>query len=402
MKIVVFNVRHGANLGDQLIAECLAAELRAADAAATVVTEDLAGRDAPQTGAGTRGMRVAALAILAALPGSLRQMVAGRMLDRLVGRRLMPRWRSLLADADAIVIGGGGIFADSDLNFPKKIAAALRAAAERDLPVAIHAVGVSPHWSRAGRRLFGEGLSAARLSGISVRDDRARDLWNAELSGYTLPAVTIAPDPALTLSAHFPATPTRRGGPTHIGLCLTSPTALRYHGRDTWSARAIEQWYCALAAELTRRGHLVVGFTTGTIEDDRFAAAIETRFVAATGGKGRIAPTCTSAAELVSLIGEFHGLVAHRLHALIVGYAAAIPGLALAWDAKMVGQMEMLGHPDRLLDPKRSTATETADRLNAIIADGVDLDRRDALIAEARASTQALVRTLRAAVTAHG
>lgn len=131
----------------------------------------------------------------------------------------------------------------------------------------------------------------------------------------------------------FPATPTRRGGPTHIGLCLTSPTALRYHGRDTWSARAIEQWYCALAAELTRRGHVVVGFTTGTIEDDRFAAAIETRFVAATGGKGRIAPTCTSAAELVSLIGEFHGLVAHRLHALIVGYAVAIPGLALAWDA---------------------------------------------------------------------
>jgi hypothetical protein len=69
------------------------------------------------------------------------------------------------------------------------------------------------------------------------------------------------------------------------------------------------------------------------------------------------------------------------LHALIVGYTGAMPGLALAWDAKMVGQMEML---------------------DTIIADGTDLDRRDALFAEARASTQALMRTLRATVTAHG
>jgi hypothetical protein len=55
MKIVVFNLRYGANLWDRLIAECLAAELAGADPSFIVDTQDLGGRDAPQTGAGKRG-----------------------------------------------------------------------------------------------------------------------------------------------------------------------------------------------------------------------------------------------------------------------------------------------------------------------------------------------------------
>jgi hypothetical protein len=72
MKIVVFNLRYGANLWDRLIAECLAAELAGADPSFIVDTQDLGGRDAPQTGAGS-GLRMAALFVLQAMPGPVRQ-----------------------------------------------------------------------------------------------------------------------------------------------------------------------------------------------------------------------------------------------------------------------------------------------------------------------------------------
>jgi hypothetical protein len=87
MKIVVFNLRYGANLWDRLIAECLAAELAGADPSFIVDTQDLGGRDAPQTGAGSEAAHGRALCV-AGDAGACAATVAGMMLDRLVRRRL--------------------------------------------------------------------------------------------------------------------------------------------------------------------------------------------------------------------------------------------------------------------------------------------------------------------------
>lgn len=394
MKIVVFNLRYGANLGDRLIAECLAAELAGADPSFVVDTQDLGGRDAPQTGAGKRGLRMMALFALQAMPGMARQRVAGMMLDRLVRRRLEPRWAGVLSDADAVVIGGGGIFADSDLNFPMKIAAALRMAAGRDLPVAIHAVGVSPGWSPRGRVLLGQGLMGARLSSLTLRDTGALAMWARELGAYALPVPGIAPDPALTLGDHMAAGAPDPAGRT-IGLCITSPAALRYHSSHA-PRRNMAGWYLALAGELYLRGYRVQGFTTGAVEDGVFAERLAQDFARSTGG-GTIAQPA-SAQEMVTLIHGCLAVVSHRLHAVIVAHVGGIPALALAWDGKMAGQMAMMGHADRLVDPATLEPSRAVDLVEEFIAQGIDTARRDALIEEARRGTRRLAKALRKAV----
>ncbi len=402
MKIVVFNLRYGANLGDQLIAQCVAAELSKAEPSFAIVTEDLGGRDAPPTGTRHRGLRMAALFILQALPKPARQWVAGKLLERLVRARLEPRWHAVLSDADAVVIGGGGIFADSDLNFPMKISAAIRMATDRQLPLAIHAVGVSPGWSPRGRRLFDEALRRAKLCSLTMRDDSAIAMWNAELRNDSLRPTGVAPDPALTLTHHLSIESADPGRPQTIGICLTSPAALRYHGVSLAGARAIEQWYLSVAAELSQRGFRVVGFDTGVTEDVHFAMQLANAFAQATNSKGHIAPSSDNATALVTLISGFHGLISHRLHAIIAAYTLGIPGLALEWDPKMQGQMDMLGCGDRLLDAQRFDASGVADRIETIIAQGINLDRRDTLVQQAQAATLRLARCLRSAVPIHG
>ena len=47
--------------------------------------------------------------------------------------------RKRVAGCDAVVLGGGNLLTDADLNFPMKIAGALRQAAALRLPVAVNA-----------------------------------------------------------------------------------------------------------------------------------------------------------------------------------------------------------------------------------------------------------------------
>jgi polysaccharide pyruvyl transferase WcaK-like protein len=339
---------------------------------------------------------MAALFVLQAMPGPVRQRVAGMMLDRLVRRRLEPRWAQVLSDADAVVIGGGGIFADSDLNFPMKIGAALRMAAERGLPVAVHAVGVSPGWSPRGRALLGRGLLGARLASLTLRDTGGLAMWARELGAYALPVPGIAPDPALTLGDHMAMGARDPAGRT-IGLCITSPAALRYHS-DKAPRRDMADWYLGLAGELHLRGYRVQGFTTGAVEDGVFAQRLAQDFTRCTGG-GTIAQPA-SAQEMVTLIHACRAVVSHRLHAIIVAHVGGIPALALAWDGKMAGQMAMMGHADRLVDPAGLEPLQAADLVERIMAQGIDTDRRDALVEEARRGTRRLARALREAVGA--
>ena len=90
-----------------------------------------------------------ALRILQALPLVLRQALVRWRLDRAV-----PVLAGQLDGADMALIGGGQIFSDADLNFCLKIARVSELLEARKIPVAIHAVGVSQNWTRAGKALF--------------------------------------------------------------------------------------------------------------------------------------------------------------------------------------------------------------------------------------------------------
>ena len=68
----------------------------------------------------------------------------------LVHLRLRRHVRTRLAGCDAVVLGGGNLLTDADLNFPMKIAGALDQAARLRLPAAVYGVGANRQWSAAG------------------------------------------------------------------------------------------------------------------------------------------------------------------------------------------------------------------------------------------------------------
>src|SRR6056297_2960110 len=135
LHVTQFGLCYSPNLGDGVIADCLAYGLRARRPGVEVTHVDLSGRR--DFGHVTiRGRRLL-LAVLHVLPRALRLPLAERKLNRIVDG-VAPEWRAAAA-ADLAVIGGGQVLSDSSLNFPVKIGRAARMIAEAGTPVAVHA-----------------------------------------------------------------------------------------------------------------------------------------------------------------------------------------------------------------------------------------------------------------------
>lgn len=338
MKLVIFGLGFSPNLGDGVIADCLAHAVWERIPGIEVAALDLSGRD--RFGAVTVSNRGLALAVLARLPRKLRHGLVRWRLTRMLDT-LAPRWAAVLKNADAALIGGGQLFSDADLNFPLKIARAAHCARAADVPVAVHAVGVSRNWSTEGAALFAA-VFAADLRRVGLRDGPSVQAWTDQMPGRLsappLPAPVIARDPGLLAAECYGPAPRRAGW---VGLCVTDPALLGYHadgdvvGASAGGASGAG-FYAALARALTRQGHRVVLFCNGAAEDLRALGSLAVPLAdLITSGQVQIAEAPQRPADLARLIGGLDGLVAHRLHACILGYAYQRPVVGLGWDRKV-------------------------------------------------------------------
>lgn len=390
MRIMVFNVGYSPNLGDGLLSECLQAELRRSDDV-TVEMRDLAGRRAYGEGGEHRQL---ALKVLSWLPGALRQQAVGLVLNRRIARDLRPYWTESLKGVDAMVIGGGNLFADADLNFPLKIEAALRVAAEAGVPVAIHAVGVSDNWTARGSALFRGGIAAPRVVRVTVRDEASRRTWLKRVPAGTGPLPELALDPGLLTARHFPARQ-RRPGPSNAALGIVHPITLKYHAMGTDISSGMRGSMAAIAGELVRRGLRVTLFTNGSPEDEHFLSELAPSLIAAHGDAVSVAPRFAVPADLAGFVSSQDLVIAHRMHACIAAYAYGVPCVGLAWDPKLAAFFELTGRGDFVADPERQPAGAIADLAQRACAEGIDAARRDALEREAAEGVTTLVDALR-------
>ena len=207
MKVALLNVKYSANLGDGLLSECLEGSLasalgRVGGAGGPIVVEsiDLAGRTSFSSGSGFRGT---VLKTLEGMPDWVRQPMMYVVLKTLVRTRLRKFYADSLAGVDAVVLGGGNLLADSDLNFPIKIEAALAEATRRGLPVAVFGDGVTRNWTRTGTRLFARAFSRTRLIDVTVRDTRSQAVWNDLLAGRSIQPAGLACDPGLLAASRY-------------------------------------------------------------------------------------------------------------------------------------------------------------------------------------------------------
>lgn len=367
MMIAVANVKFSPNLGDGLLAECLEAELRRGGAQTLAI--DIAGREG--FGGGLRN-RQAILSLLELAPGPVRRAGVGAALGFVVRRRLRPKWRDRLAEADALVLGGGNLLADADLNFPIKIDGVLGEAAAAGLPIGIYGVGVSDNWSKRGQALFERAMTAGRLTHVAVRDPLSKEIWNRRLGRAGVRSAEVSPDPAVLAGRHFPKVG-KLPGPTRVGLGVTNPLALRYHAAD-FKVRddAFAAWMTELAGAMAQAGWKVSLFTNGSPEDREYLDALAPRLCAAAPEAITVHPAFDRPSEMAAFISGCDLVLAHRMHACITAYAYEIPHIGFAWDRKLQSFFESVGRKDFVASAGEAEVEAVMDLARRALADGIN------------------------------
>lgn len=377
MKIVQFGLCYSPNVGDGIIAECLAYAIRQRLPGAEVVAIDLSGR--LDFGGVPIRNRSLALALLGRLPLWLRQRLVEKMLGRVLDR-VEPGWKKATEGAALAIVGGGQIFSDADLNFCVKIARAARVIAAAGAPSAICAVGVSRNWTPRGQALFLE-MEKNDLRFVGTRDPHSRDAWNAQVPAGLMPAPEIMLDPGLLAAACYGPRPDSDG---RIGLCVTAPDILAYHADGAVAGAGAGGFFADLATDLIGRRHRVTLFCNGAAEDRAMLDSLrEPLSIAIASGQVEVAAAPETPTELARLVSGFSAVAAHRLHACIVAYSYGLPVVGLGWDRKVESFFETIAATEYFIGVADSTPRAVADRLGAAMAAGTDSAVHARVIAEA-------------------
>lgn len=351
LELRLLNAKFSPNLGDGLLVECLEWGCRQQLSHAVASSIDLAGRTAYAEGP---RLRAALLATLTRLPDRMRRAAVDAALRTAVRRRLLPFYRERLWGADAVIVGGGNLLSDVDLNFPTKLAAALSVASEAGVPVWIYGCGVGERWSAAGHALFEHALRGTRLIDVFLRDEASKRAWDERLGQATGILGKVVPDPGL-LAAHVYGVP-RCGPPDRrlrLGVGVIAPVAIGYHGGTPTRASELSAWLSALIAGAIAAGHAVSLVSNGSPEDTAFARALLARLRQRFPASALELPRHRAPCDLVHTVAGVSRFVGFRLHGLICARSLGVPTFALRWDHKVDAFMQAIGRADRCYDVAR-------------------------------------------------
>lgn len=373
MKLVLLNLKFSPNLGDGIIAECMEGVLQSSHPGISIVTCDIAGRN--DYGHGINRSRALLLALLERLPSSLRRLLVASCLKPVVQFRLQRHYRRSMHGADVALLGGGQIIADSDLNFPLKIAAVAGVASDLNIPLGIFAAGVGTSCSPAGMKLFHSALSS-KVFAAWLRDERSLHRWNEV---FAPPSGSVVNDPGLLASMIWPSTSEARAGRATIGIGVTNPSTLNLHAdRPGLDHSRWRQLLATLSEELVQRGYRVQLFTNGARDDLSFAETVYGSVGAELRARDEVlaAPSLHRPSELAYLIAGFDGVVAHRLHACIAAYSYGVPHVGLGWDHKLDSFFGSVGRQAYMLADIDPQPHEIADLLERSLAEGINGEER--------------------------
>ncbi|MCV6594736.1 MAG: polysaccharide pyruvyl transferase family protein [Silicimonas sp.] len=375
-RLVICAVRYSPNLGDGIISDCIEYAVRETDPGTEVAHIDLAGRRSFGVG-GLRNRRLA-LKLLPRLPLPLRQ----RLVTRLLGRRLdglEPDWRALIGAADGVVIGGGQLFSDADLNFPLKVGRIARICRDADVALAVYGVGVSKNWTERGAALFGQ-ICAADLRHVALRDTESAQSLAAQLPQLT-EEIRIVPDPAVVAAAAYGPAPeaVRAVGAGRVGICVTADEVLRYHANSRIAGGAPAALFAGVIDRLCRAGVPVALFTNGAVEDEESLARLwATPDFVPYRKDGRLVRHAAfeTPRDLAHGISSHDLILAYRLHASIVAFSYGVPSIGLGWDRKVQSFYEAIGCSELCVRAADVTSEALSERIMALPRVPVCEDKR--------------------------
>lgn len=332
-QIGIAGERFSTNLGDGVIAESLAHIISITQPGIPTRFIDISGHDDWHPSSPDRNKSAAKSPRL-----SLPRRIDNKLRWHLVRKsRCQTAWRSHLEQITRLIVGGGQLLMDNDLDFPYKVQAIVEEAAHKEIPVHFVACGVNPNWSRRAARLFKEALDHAET--VSVRDvDSAASLH--ALIPTSNPKVVF--DPAIWAADLYGYGPGQVE--THkIGLgVIDLKSANRRSQVSLAEEEYIAKWQ-SIIHSFAKQGKDIELFTNGNPQDYRTALKIAEHMKATYSITCLVAKRPTRPYELAHQIAGYSDIIAARLHACIIATSYRIPVVGLSWDKKVNSFFEAIG-----------------------------------------------------------
>lgn len=370
MRVRLLNVKYSPNVGDGLLVECLEYHLRSVVGVQSVISVDLAGRT--EFGQG-RAKREAMMWVLESLPCALRPSFARLGLYAKLKLSLRAHFRRELVKADVVIIGGGNLLSDHDLNFPMKLSAAMSEAAQQGASLAIYGCGVSRGWSDTGIKMFCAALRKNKPVYVALRDRASKIAWDSMFSEAAGLKALVVNDPGVLASTvyRFEQMQESRSQKT-VGLGIMSTAAINYHGFKSPLPNELIRWYLDLINLLVIRDFNVLLFTNGSPEDKKFAATVW-KSLGLNSAEERVSiEDVSTPADLARVVNRTDVVTAFRMHALVTAYSFEKPIAAMKWDPKVEAFLESVAIENSVVDANVSTAQYAADMIAGKFSVGAD------------------------------
>lgn len=342
-RVAVVGVPFSSNVGDAVIADCLEWGLMQAAPAISVIKVDLAGRtsntDTSESGSLKR--------IFSRVPRFAQPLLTFLHFGLLKRTTLQNYYEEKLRGVDSVVLGGGNIISDVQLNFPLKISIFSKAVQRSETKHNfVFSVGVGGTWSAAGRMLIRNALRRMQVRRVSTRDQRSSDLWKRYVAVNSSDLIEEVWDPGTIASELWPRQMSLRSSRL-IGVGVIAESALTLDSNSLGQHEAPVTLYCDLIERALADGCDVLAFTNGSPEDEDALERLRSAMSSAVcGSRLRFAPRPREASELAEIVSSCDAIVAHRLHAIIVAHSYGLPVIAIEWDPKVRSFMAKAGRGD--------------------------------------------------------
>lgn len=250
-------------------------------------------------------------------------------------------YSDVLKNSDLVVFGGGGMLKYYSQAFWASDWCILNYCHKNNLPVYFNAVGIEGYDdNNFTSRLIKKMLRKTNIAGITTRDDI--DSLNKFLPNNQNKVVG---DPALFSKELYGSAEKK----DIVGINTIRAGIFNVNGFDTNEDDVID-FYCAMIERLDKDNIKWQLFTNGIRADYKIAEAILKKMNIEKTDKV-LAPRPERITELIQTISRYSGVIAGRMHAIIIATSYGIPTVGQIWNEKIKWFSRHIGAESRFFYP---------------------------------------------------
>ena len=271
-----------------------------------------------------------------------------------------------------IVVVGGGLIKYTTQYFGLGLQGLLQAAHKELIPVVINAVGVEGYDAANSRCLeLKRTLHLPALKKITTRDD-LKTLRDKYLGANSNILCKLVSDAAVWAAETYGVEKNKSTDTIGIGVCRED--MLMAHGYGI-SASEFFTFYEQLVRRLLLGGQKVELFTNGLPEDNITALKLQNKLEET--GIVISFKQPNSPKDLVTIVSNYRGIVAARLHACIIAYSLNIPAVGIVWNDKLTFFGRNIGCEQYFIKPQDLTVDNVRGILSRALISQYDLSIRE-------------------------